>query len=162
MLIPLSSTELDTILEWRNQSEVRLYSFNDQLISKQEHYRWWQDIKNDLSKRWMIYVLEGQNAGVVNYYNIKYQEEAFWGFYFSDKFEGYEKLKLWFKLEKEAISYAFETLKLLKLKCEVFRDNKAALIMHKRIGYQEIDTYQHDKGEVIVLEIQKSRVKKNG
>lgn len=153
MLIPLSDLELEIILEWRNQPEVRQFSFNEHIISLDEHLNWWKKIKHDPSKRWMIYDQEGQQAGVVNYYDIKPGEEAFWGFYFSNQFEGYEMLKLWYALEKEAITYAFEELKIKKLKCEVFRFNKAALIMHKRIGYREIDTYQHAKGDVLVLEL---------
>ena len=159
MLIPLSELELETILEWRNQPEVRKYSFNDDFISKAEHYRWWQKIKDDPTKKWMIFQQDKKLLGVVNYYDIKAECESYWGFYLASELPDHEKLRLWFSLEKEAIKYAFDELKLKKLKCEIFRFNKAALFMHKRSGYQEIDTYQHERGEVVVLELQASWVK---
>ncbi|WP_281401110.1 UDP-4-amino-4,6-dideoxy-N-acetyl-beta-L-altrosamine N-acetyltransferase [sulfur-oxidizing endosymbiont of Gigantopelta aegis] len=159
MLIPLTEHYLDTILVWRNQSEVRHFSFNDTIISPEEHYRWWERIKTDITKQWMVYLHDGKAAGVVNYYDIIEYKEAFWGFYFSDQFADYEKLKLWFKIEHEAITFAFDTMKLQKLKCEVFKMNKAALIMHKRIGYQKIDTYEHVRGTVQVLELDKYQMK---
>jgi len=156
MLIALSEPELETILLWRNQEEVRKFSFNDHIISREEHYRWWQKIKDDPSKQWMIYQHDHKPLGVVNFYDINPEHEAYWGFYLSSELQDYEKLKVWLNLEKEAITYAFEQLRLPRLKCEIFRFNKAALFMHKRSGYQEIDTYQHEKGEVVVLELQAS------
>lgn len=161
MLIPLSESELETILVWRNQPEVRKNSLNDHIISKQEHLRWWQKIKDDPSKKWMIFHQENEPVGVINYYDIKPESESFWGFYLANKLLDDEKLKFWLSLEKEAIKYAFDELKLKKLKCEIFRFNKAALFMHKRSGYQEIDAYPHEKGEVVVLELYASWVTNN-
>lgn len=101
----------------------------------------------------MIFNDKNQASGVVNFYDIRAGQDAFWGFYFSDKLEAYDKLKVWFMLEKEAIDYAFENLQLKSLKCEVFKSNKAALFMHKKSGFQEVKCYEHIRGEVIILEL---------
>jgi len=162
MLIPLSDLYLEKILLWRNQPEVRKFSFNDHLISIDEHNNWWQRIKDDKSKKWMIFQHQEIDSGVVYYCDISSEKEAYWGFYFSSEFKDYEKLKLWFALEKQAINYAFNELQLLSLKCEVLSFNKAALVMHKRFGYKEINKYQHTRGEVIVLELQQAWIKNNG
>ena len=159
MLIPLSDLYIDKILLWRNQPEVRKFSFNDQLISVEEHNNWWQRVKDDQSKKWMIFQYHEIDAGVVYYTDINPGKDAYWGFYFSTQFEDYQKLKLWFALEKHAINYAFNKLQLVSLKCEVLCFNKAALVMHKRFGYKEIKKYQHARGEVVVLELQQSWVK---
>jgi len=105
----------------------------------------------------MIYYYEDCLAGVVYYYDIKPAQEAFWGFYLSNQLEDYEKLRLWYALEKEAISYAFEQLNVNTLKCEVFKDNKAVLFMHKKVGFKVINTYQHAKGEVTIMELKSAQ-----
>lgn len=158
-LIPLSEHYLDMILVWRNQPEVRQMSLNDHEISIEEHYKWWERIKEDSSKQWLIYADNEKNCGVVNFYDIKPLIEAYWGFYLSNQLLKEETLKYWFAMEKAATQYAFETLKIKSLKCEIFRSNKAALIMHKKSGYREIDAYKHQRGEVVVLELQPDWVK---
>ncbi|MFK5985250.1 MAG: UDP-4-amino-4,6-dideoxy-N-acetyl-beta-L-altrosamine N-acetyltransferase [Pseudomonadota bacterium] len=162
MLIPLTDVDLELIRQWRNQVQVRKFFFNDHLISKQEHLNWWQNTKDDGSKKWLLFSQNGEKAGVVYFYDIQSKAEAFWGFYFSSDIKDYEKLKLWFALEQYAMEYAFNELQLQQLKCEVFAFNKAALVMHKRFAYKQIDSYQHSKGEVIILEIDKQGVKQHG
>ncbi len=151
----VEDSDLKTILLWRNQPEVRQFSFHSDKISWQEHCLWWQSAKTDPSKKWLMYYQQEQALGVVNFYDIKERAKAFWGFYFTDQIAGYEKLKLWFALEKAAIAYAFETLELVELNCEVFKANQAALVMHKRQGFQEVSHYEHEKGEVVVLSLRK-------
>lgn len=155
MLINLTDDNFEMIRQWRNQPQVRDFSFNDHIIDKQEHLNWWQKTKADPSKKWMIYRPQGKYVGVVYYCDIKPKNEAFWGFYFAPDLEDYEKLKRWFALEQCAINYAFNELQLVALKCDVFSFNKAALVMHKRFGYQKIGCFSHVKGEVQVLELKK-------
>ena len=152
MLIPLQNKHLDMILSWRNQEEVRQYSFTDHIITRQEHDLWWERVSCDASRQWLLFCPDNKPSGVVNFYDIRPAEEACWGFYLADTLEDYEKLKLWFLLEKTAIDYAGNVLSLKKLKCELFADNKAALFMHKRSGFQKIDTWQHEKGDVVVMQ----------
>jgi len=162
MFKALSETDVETILTWRNQAQVRKFSFSDCLISREEHYSWWQKVKVDPSKKWLLFEVQGESVGVVYYCDIIPAKEAYWGFYFSNHIEDYKKLKLWFSLEEDAINYAFNELQLVSLRCEVLKMNKAALVMHKRFGYKEINKYQHARGEVIVLELQQSWIKNNG
>ena len=153
MLIPLQNKHLEMILPWRNQKDVRQNSFTDHIITQQEHEQWWDRVRSDASRQWLLFCPDNKPSGVVNFYNIRPAEEACWGFYLADTLEDYEKLKIWFLLEKSVIDYAENVLHLKKLKCELFAYNKAALFMHKRSGFQKIDTWPHKKGEVVVMQM---------
>ncbi len=141
------------ILPWRNQEDVRNNSFTDHIITKEEHYQWWDKVSHDSSRQWLLFYPDNRPSGVVNFYNIKPGQEACWGFYLTDTLEDYEKLRLWFLVEKAVIKYALDTLKLKSLKCELFAYNKAALFMHKRSGFQKIDTWKHKKGDVYIMQM---------
>lgn len=141
------------ILDWRNQEEVRKNSFTDHIIEKKEHYLWWENIKDDQSKKWYLFYMTNKPCAVVNFYNIKSENTAFWGFYLADTIQDYEKLKIWFGLEKAVAEHARNCFKLKNIKCELFRFNKAALFMHNRSGYREIDSYAHNRGEVVVMQM---------
>lgn len=154
MLIPLRSENLDMILKWRNHPDVRKNSFNDKVISKEEHYRWWDKTRNDAAKRWLLFHDEGKDIGVVNYYDID-NVSAYWGFYLSDKLTNEDRLRYWILIEQQAPQYAFEVLGVSVLRCEVLEFNKATLLMHKRFGYAEKERYSHLRGEVAVLELHK-------
>jgi len=161
MLIPLQTKHLDMILPWRNQDNVRMNSFTDHIITRDEHYNWWYRIRHDASRQWLLFCPDKIPSGVVNFYDIKPDQEASWGFYLADTLKDHEKLRLWFLLEKTVVNYASDTLRLNSLKCELFASNKAALFMHKRSGFRKIDTWKHEKGEVIVMQMTLND-KKNG
>ena len=162
MLIPLNDKTYKNILEWRNAPEVRFNSMTDHIISEQEHHQWWNKVRQDKSQQWMLFKYKNLPCGVAHYIDITPEKLAYWGFYLSNNLESYQILGAWFALEKEALDYAFQTLKLEQLNCKVFRFNRAALQMHKRFNYQEISIEEHSKGELITLQLNKNDWKNNG
>jgi len=103
-------------------------------ISWQEHNDWFNSVQTDSTRLYFIYSDGGDDHGVVYFTDYKPQQAiAFWGFYASDKAPGGTGILM----EYDALGYAFETLKLHKLNCEVISYNKAVINLHKKAGFIE-------------------------
>lgn len=149
MLRLVNQSDLDNIRHWRNAPSVRKTMFTDHVISVEEHLSWWKSIRNDASRLCLLYVHDGVEAGVVNFFDINHElQTCHWGFYLSYDIEGAQfKLQAWQSLEEEAIDYAFNELKCQQLFCETFRFNQPVLEMHKRFGFVEVSIEKRQKGE---------------
>jgi len=149
MLRPINHSDLDKIRSWRNAPGVRQTMFTDHIISAEEHSHWWKNLNNDRTRQCLLYVHNGVDAGVVNFFDINPElKTCHWGFYLSYDLDGSPfKFQAWQSLEKEAIDYAFNELNCHQLICETFRFNQSVLEMHKRFGFVEMSIEQHIKGE---------------
>jgi len=147
-----TSDDLDMILQWRNSLETRRVMFTDHEISKNEHLKWWSNVQNDKTKKVLLFVYDGKECGVINYFDIKQDgSSCHWGFYLSDKdFSAPVKMNIWLKLEGCAIEFAFEKIKVRNLICETFDFNKPVLAVHKRFGFKETGFEIYDKNNIKV------------
>ena len=75
MLLPLTSEDLDLILSWRNQPDVRRCMFSSHVISASEHQSWFEALRDDPSRRVFVYLLEGKKVGVVQFTEINQNME---------------------------------------------------------------------------------------
>lgn len=159
MLRVVSENDLDRIRAWRNSPDVRRVMFSDHEITQEEHLSWWKRIKNDSTKKQLMYVWNGIDAGVVNYFDIDPDNKiCHWGFYLSSEIDNQlQRMQAWQSLEKEAIEYAFRELACSRLICESFRFNQPVIEMHKRFGFEEVGVETREKGgiieEVVITEI---------
>lgn len=122
--------ELGMVRDWRNAPEVRRAMYTHHEISWQEHEKWWRD--RAYSQHYLI--AEDPNpVGFVSLTNInKEQGTADWAFYkASNAPKGTGT-----RMERAAIEYAFETLKLERLSCEVLSYNKPVYYLHRKHGFQ--------------------------
>lgn len=104
-------------------------------ISEEEHKRWFALKKNDEHSRWYIYENEMSNPQGVVYFT-QYQPEqrnSFWGFYAGKN----AKPGLGPRMELDALDYAFNSLGLHKLNCEVIASNIKVVNLHKKFGFKE-------------------------
>lgn len=134
MLIPIQISDLELILKWRNNPDTRKNMYTSHEISWEEHKRWFSEQKDDPSRFYFKCSNEDVDIGVV--YFTDYHAErgnAFWGFY-----SGFEApAGAGIIMEYDALRYAFDTLKLHKLNCEVVSYNKAVINLHKKTGFTE-------------------------
>ncbi len=150
MLREITTQDLDKILCWRNSPGVRQNMFTDHLITADEHLNWWHKSSNDSSRKNMMFVRNGIDEGVVNFFDINNKKKTcHWGFYLSSELKDIQsKIQTWQLLEKEVIDYAFSELHCQQLFCETFRFNKPVLDMHKRFGFVEVATELRQKGDI--------------
>jgi len=130
----LTVDDLGLILPWRNATHVRLNMFTQHVISQDEHLAWFHRIAVDDAARWLIFDENGRPSGVVYFTGIRHDSaNAFWGFYaMPDPPPGIGR-----RIEREALDYAFQVLKLHKLNCEVLSVNQLVINQHKRFGFTQ-------------------------
>lgn len=130
----LVTDDLGMILPWRNALNVRLYMFTQHVISDNEHRAWFDRISIDETACWLMFEEDRHPLGVVYFTAIRRESaNAFWGFYAKpDPPPGIGR-----RIEKEALDYAFHTLKLHKLNCEVLSTNQLVINQHKRFGFTQ-------------------------
>ena len=130
----LIQEDLEMVLAWRNAPEVRRNMCTSHIISWEEHLGWFKKISSDPSIQYHIFEELQKPLGVVyfTHYN-PIHANAFWGFYAGDGAPKGTGLKM----EYDALEFAFSTLGLHKLNCEVIAFNQPVINMHKKVGFVE-------------------------
>jgi RimJ/RimL family protein N-acetyltransferase len=110
-------------------------SFSDHEITWEEHLAWYERLKNDVSRRAMIFECVGKPTGVVIFTRIDGQAgSGEWGFYIGDQNAQKGTASTMGFL---ALDYAFGDLKLRKLVGRSFVSNEASVRYHQRLGFRE-------------------------
>ena len=128
----METSDLEKVLEWRNNPTVRKNMYSSHEISWDEHLRWFKGLVGDAGRQYFIFSEEAEDLGVIAFTEIDpYQKRAFWAFYSGDlKRRGIGK-----KMERMALNHAFVNLGLRKLNCEVLSSNEAVVEFHKKHGF---------------------------
>ena len=133
---------LDQILRWRNDDGIRRYMYQDQIISSEQHRRWFESLKNNPTKKYWIMRADGKPAGLVNLISIdSNNKNCEWAFYIGEPWA--QKLGLGRIAEFHTLDHVFLDLGLEKLNCAVIDFNKAVVNMHKSFGFQEEGFLRH-------------------
>lgn len=123
--------DLSTVLAWRNHVEVRRYMYTQHEISKTEHQAWFKRASQDDCKSLLIFELNEQPIGFVNFNKSKVGAIADWGFYLApDVPKGSGRL-----LGRTALAYAFNELALHKVCGEALAFNERSLRLHLTLGF---------------------------
>lgn len=132
----------DDIRRWRNHPQVRAASFTDHEITAAEHEAWFTRVLGDPTRRLLIYSDDGVPAGVVLFERLTDDggtRTASWGFYLDSA--GLEErgtaLSAWLGVQRAALDYAFDTLKLDVLLGEVLEHNTVVRRSNRRFGFVE-------------------------
>jgi len=133
-LRPIEGDEYRVIRAWRNHESIRKWMYNQHVISEEEHDAWWNKVSTSPKHRYLFYVKAGQALGVVGFTDILSEHKtAFWAFYSApDAPKGTGS-----RMEELALEYAFNTLSLEKLSCEVISTNTRVVALHRRFGFVE-------------------------
>lgn len=124
--------DLGTVLSWRNADDVRQAMYTWHVISQEEHRAWWDKQSKDPATRLLICEDMDGPMGVVTF--TRYTGpggSATWAFYSGDRSRrGVGRI-----MERLALEYAFETLELHRLECEVLSSNRGVMEFHRRHGF---------------------------
>ena len=142
MLRNAGRDDLDNMLAWRNQSANREVSNNQHVISLQEHLAYWDRVKDDPTKRVLIFEVDGRPRGIVNFFDLQQDSSprtGSWGFFLDSESATAEgtAMLLWTKVMSEALDYAFDNLGLDILDAEVLEHNEAVRAMNRRYRFTE-------------------------
>lgn len=125
-------SDLPLVLSWRNAEDVRKNMYTSHIISEEEHRVWWDKKKFDPTSRLLIFEMENEPVGVVTFSNYTGEGgTATWAFYSGNR----SRRGIGSLMERSALEYAFETLRLRKLECEVLAFNRPVINFHLKYGF---------------------------
>lgn len=131
----MNSSHLEMVLNWRNQEHIRSVMFHDQIISLEEHRKWFDRVKEDQRTIVKIFYLDNVPLGVVNFTNIDFKNgKCSWGFYVGDQNAPKGSGTLMGYL---ALNFIFEELNIRKLCAEIIRFNERSIRYHQRLGFRK-------------------------
>ena len=137
-LRPLQTSDLETILEWRNDPSVRQNMYTQDIISIEQHRTWWSDVSCRNDKKYFICEEFGVAVGVVAFTDINFRiGHASWAFYSDPN----ARRGTGSSMELLALDFAFLDMKLNKLYCEVLSFNQSVINMHKKFGFNVEGTF---------------------
>jgi len=142
---PMVHADLQRVLTWRNHPDVRRYMYTRHEITLDEHLRWFERSLEDPKKHLLIFELDKQPQGFVNFDESGDVGIADWGFYAApDADKGCGR-----QLGCAALSYAFTQLKLHKVCGQALAHNHRSIRFHRALGFQQEGTLrdQHFDGE---------------
>lgn len=170
MLRPATEMDKESVRVWRNHPLVRAVSLTRDVVSLEDHERYWASLQGNTTRRVFMYERRGVAAGVVTFFDITYDSadatqgtacSAMWGYYLDNT--GLEQrgelLPAWIQIQREAVRYAFGEMGLDQLDGEVLDVNEAVRRMNTRNGFQEISATEHtiDGERVLVHTIRRRR-----
>ena len=127
----MAPDDLETVLAWRNDANVRRYMFTQHEISPSEHRQWFERASNDPKRHLLIYECVGIPLGFVSIDEVALGGIADWGFYMApDAAKGAGRA-----LGIAALCYAFDTIDLHKLCGRVLAFNERSIQFHLKLGF---------------------------
>jgi len=128
----MSESDLPLVLSWRNAEDVRKNMYTTQVITEQEHRAWWDRQRLNPETRLLVFEIENKPFGVVVFSNYTGEGgTATWAFYSGDR----TRRGIGSLMECSALEYAFETLRVRKLECEVLSFNRSVINFHVKYGF---------------------------
>lgn len=133
----MEKSDADKIVTMRNDSRILNQLFSSKLIGIEQHLNWFK--RSIINKERIDYIIclntNDEVIGTVNFSEINYKDQKSefgiliapekWG-------NGYA-----YETSKRFIDYGFSELNLNKIYLNVFKDNKRALRLYKKVGFVE-------------------------
>lgn len=137
--------DLAQVLAWRNHPDIRRYMYTQHEITLDEHQKWFERTLLEPAKHLLIFEMNQQPRGFVNFNETGNGGNSDWGFYVAPdapKGSGLE-------LGRAALSYAYTVLKLHKVCGQAIEYNQRSIRFHQSLGFQQEGTLreQHFDGE---------------
>lgn len=124
------------LLRVRNQEDIRKSMYYEHIIEESEHLNWISTLKSN-QKNLVLSIINdrGTSIGSVSAISIdKIHLKADWDYYLSSE---YRNSGLSACIEYKFIDFAFKTLGLKKLNCEVIETNDKVVSLHRKFGFKE-------------------------
>lgn len=130
---PMIHDDLELVLAWRNHPKVRRYMFSQHEITLAEHQRWFARTLLDPKWHLMVFEVNQQPLGFVNFAEAGSGGIADWGFYAApDAPKGSGR-----QLGCAALNHAFTKLKLHKVCGQALAYNERSIHFHQSLGFQQ-------------------------
>jgi UDP-4-amino-4,6-dideoxy-N-acetyl-beta-L-altrosamine N-acetyltransferase len=150
-LRPLIEDDLRLILKWRNSEQIRSASMNNQLISYEEHFNWYLNVKK-CNSTLLIFDIDSVPSGFIKFELVD-DKTAEWSIYKDpENSKKYGRI-----MGGMAIDYAFNSLTINKITAKVISTNSQSLRFHELLGFKMQESllcqYANSPKNVILLEL---------
>lgn len=138
---PMCERDMDDVLRWRNQPDVRRSMHTQHKITPEEHEQWFSMASADPNRHLLI--IE-DNCGPLGFVQFTRQDGggARWGFYLApDAPRGSGST-----LGAVALDHAFRRLGFNKVIGEVIESNVKSMALHEKLGFRPVGTLRR-RGE---------------
>ena len=133
----------------RNHPDINKWMHNSSDISKNTHLVFIDGLKGDTSRFYFLVKQQGKIIGTINFTNIVRPHYVKLGIYTNP----FEHLKGSGNILEAAANYfAFEELRVNKMRLEVFSNNKRAFNFYNTSGYKLIETKIVNDREMFCME----------
>jgi UDP-2,4-diacetamido-2,4,6-trideoxy-beta-L-altropyranose hydrolase/UDP-4-amino-4,6-dideoxy-N-acetyl-beta-L-altrosamine N-acetyltransferase len=147
--ISLSKKEKEMVFEMRNDHRVRKWMYNQDLIKYEEHLLYIESLRERDDRVYFLVKEKKKYIGVVDLTNISYEKRsAELGIYANPALKGVGT-----KLMHIILQYAFLVLDLKKIEANVLKENKKAIALYKRCGFNIKDTKEYKDKELVMMEL---------
>lgn len=132
--IELSASDVQMVLDWRNDSKVRVWSYNPELISRQDHKKFIHNLLSRLDIGYWLIKKGDQFIGVFNLSRCNFVEkQAYLGTDVAPDLIG----KGYGRMVMDCIEYiALTVLGFNTLKLEVLENNINAISLYEKCAYK--------------------------
>lgn len=132
--VNLDSDELELVRCWRNDDRVRVWMFNDDPISKEEHEKFIINLKNANDRAYWLVKDDMEYIGVVYLVDILWKHRnAFLGIYANPQGSSRGRGSVLLSL---LLVLSFDIMDLHSLRLKVIEDNRAAVNLYKKFGFK--------------------------
>lgn len=151
-LKPLQLDDVEQLRLWRNSPEISSQMLDQQAISVEQQYSWFQKISTDRRQMQFVIYYKNQKVGACNLKSpsaltVAECDSLETGFYLGDA--KYRGSILAFFAALALNQFAFEQLGVKQLQAQVKNTNSAALRFNQQLGYQP-DAIQ-PQGEMVAM-----------
>jgi UDP-4-amino-4,6-dideoxy-N-acetyl-beta-L-altrosamine N-acetyltransferase len=139
------------VLSWRNHPEVKKWMYNVEDISIENHLLFIDNLKTSKDKKYFLVQDSKYDIGVIDFTNIdSVALECDFGLYANPflKIQGTGKI-----LQEACIRYAFDVLKMGKLRLDVFCDNTKAINLYQQHNFKKVGEKQIRGRDLICMEL---------
>ena len=143
----LDISQKEMVLSWRNDESVRMWMYNQDVITWDKHLSFIEGLKEDTSKRYFLVREDERDIGVIDLCQIT-KESAHGGLYQNPALKGFGRVLL-----GEMIAFSFVKLGVEKLYLEAFEENKRALKLYEKMGFIEVKSAIFNTKKLISLEL---------
>lgn len=147
--IDLTNDEKKMILEWRNNPDIKKWMYTEKDITFENHLNFLDNLKISTDKLYFLVKKDNTYSGVIYFINLT-RTDAHFGLYSnpSTKIFGIGRI-----LEEISINFAFNSLKIRRLKLEVFEENVRVINLHKKYNFKKSGEKFVNNKKVICMEL---------
>lgn len=129
----MNHQDLDLVLCWRNHHDVRPFMYSQHEIARNEHEDWFHKMSEDPATHALIFEIECNPCGFVQFKVMEKGRVAEWGFYLGPNApRGAGR-----KLGRKGLDYAFGSLGCNKVRGQALAHNDRSIRFHLLLGFRE-------------------------